>query len=323
MSLHPRPALCAILILAFVCGCAPRTKQARYDRANRASVFFLDEGRHHGSGFIASPDGLVVTAAHMMKGNPDALEVISPVLGRLKVTRVAVDPAHDIALLRLPPRAKAYPFLNIADRVPPPGSAVYLFGDPIFRHRMLLTGSIAHAGPTFCYSPGTGCYVRSFYVAGTSPKGTSGGCWLDDSGRVLGVQSGYLNSAKAPAMIANVAVPDGVRALLAAQQSPETATLGAQLEELWTQSKGFIKRFPSGTQGVLTVVPVKDGPVAKAGLNKESLVTAIDGQTVSYVDDLLAAVRARTPGDTVTLRVQDPDKGDKTRDVAVTLGKLN
>jgi len=164
--------------------------------------------------------------------------------------------------------------------------------------------------------------VRCFYVAGTSPKGTSGGCWVDRSGRVLGVQSGYLNSAKAPAMIANVGMPDAIRTLLDTQTSPEVATLGTRLDELWTQPKGFIKRMPAGIEGVITVAPDKDGPVARAGLTTESLILAIDGEPVVYVDDVLNAVRAKKPGDVVTLRIQDPDKKTGPRDVSVTLGKV-
>jgi len=183
--------------------------------------------------------------------------------------------------------ATTFPSLPVAEHVPPPASEVFLFGDPVFRHRLLLTGFVSVARPTYDYNPGTACYSRCFYVAGTSPEGTSGGCWVDRRGRVVGVQVGFLNGPKAPAVIAMVAPPDAVRRLLAARTSPAVATLGTRLDELWTQPKGFIARFPKGTQGVLTVVPAKDGPVARAGLTRETLITAIDGVPVVYVDDVM------------------------------------
>ena len=314
----------ALATLFALCGCALRPGPdggALYERARRASVFVLKDGRHTGSGFFASPDGLVVTCAHMVKGKAGDIEVVSPVAGRLEAQRVAMDFGHDIALLRVEGGRAPFPSLPVADHVPPPASEVFLFGDPVFRHRLLLTGFVSVARPTYDYNPGTACYCRCFYVAGTSPEGTSGGCWVDRRGRVVGVQVGFLNGPKAPAVIAMVAPPDAVRRLLAARTSPAVATLGTRLDELWTQPKGFIARFPKGTQGVLTVVPAKDGPVARAGLTRETLITAIDGVPVVYVDDVMEAVRSRKPGDAVTLQVLDPG-AEAARSVTIRLAEV-
>jgi len=314
----------ALLAVGAACGCVPRraaAPEALYAAVHRASVFVLLNGRHHGSGFFVDAEGLVAAAAHMVKGKTDGFEIVSPVVGRMKAERVAIDLGHDVALLRVPKRDEPYPALPVAERVPPAGSRVFLFGDPVFRHRLLLAGAVAVARPTYDYSPGTGCYTRALFVTGTSPQGTSGGCWVDGRGRVVGVQSGYLNSAKAPAGIAIVAPPDALRALLATRASAETATLGTRIDELWTQPHGFIARFPKGTQGVVTVVPQKDGPVAKAGLNKESLITAIDGRPVAFVDEAMAAIRAKRPGDPVQLEVMDPDKPAR-RTVTVHLARV-
>ena len=315
----------AVLAVTVTCGCALRggvDGQSLYEAVRRASVVVLVDGRHRGSGFLADPEGLVVTSAHMVKGKAKDIEVLSPVAGRLKAERLAIDLGHDVALLRIPKRGEPYPTLPVAERMPPPGSQVLLFGDPVFRHRLLLAGSVAVPEPTYDYSPGTMCYTRIYYVAGASPEGTSGGCWVDRRGRVVGVQSGYLNNAKkTPAGIATVAPPDAIRRLLATRSSAETTTLGTRLDELWTQPPGFIARFPRGTTGIVTVVPRKDGPAAKAGLTKESLITAIDGKPVAYIHELMSIVRARKPGDEVTLQVLDPGKKPK-RAVKVRLADV-
>jgi len=306
------------------CGCAPRSAVdgvSLYTSVRRASVFVLIDGRHVGSGFFADPEGLVVVAAHMVKGKSKGIEVVSPVAGRLEAERVAIDLEHDVALLRVPRRDEPYPALPVAERMPPPGTEVFLFGDPVFRHRVFLAGTVALLEPTYDYSPGTRCYTRTYFITGTSPEGTSGGCWVDRCGRVVGVETGYLNSPKAPAGIATVGPPDAIRKLLATRRSPETPTLGTRLDELWTQPKGFIARFPKGTTGIVTVRPHKGGPVAQAGLNKESLITAIDGKPVAYIDELMAVVRSKRPGDEVTLEVMDPGKKPK-RTVKVRLAKV-
>jgi S1-C subfamily serine protease len=315
-----------VIAACVACGCGPRPAPQDdgrlYEAVRRASVFVLVDGRHAGSGFFVEPSGFVVTAAHMVKGKSEWIEVVSPIIGRVGAQRVAIDLGHDIALLRIPERRTACPSLPIAERMPPAGSEVFLFGDPVFRHRLLLAGFVSVAGPTYCHSPGVDCYTRVYYVAGTSPEGTSGGCWVDRQGRVVGVQSGFLNTtAKQPASIACVAPPDAIRTLLATKSSPDVPTLGTRLDELWTQPAGFIARFPRGTTGIVTVLPDKNGPVAQAGLTKESVITAIDGKPVTYLDDLLSLVSAKRPGDEVTLEVLDPDHKPR-RAVRVRLAKV-
>ena len=47
------------------------------------------------------------------------------------------------------------------------------------------------------------------------------------------------------------------------------------------------------------------------------IITAIDGQKLSSMDELAAAINTHKPGDTVTLSVIS---GSSTKDVQVTLG---
>src|SRR6266404_1229802 len=65
----------------------PLDGAALYDRARAASVEILVAGRQDGSGWFASDDGLVVTAAHVvwghfgLDGDAHRIEVTSPSLG--------------------------------------------------------------------------------------------------------------------------------------------------------------------------------------------------------------------------------------------------
>ena len=315
---------CIVSIVLAAGGCAARPAgddPHLYRTLRSASVSVLVNGRMHGSGFFVTADGLVATAAHVVKGKPKTIELLSASLGRLPAIIVAVDASHDAALLAAPARSQAYPALPIADRPPGPGEKVFLLGNPLFRHDVLMSGTIAGAGATYCYSKDLQCYVRGLYVAGASPKGTSGGCWVDSHGRVVGVQSGYLGQGGASTGLATVGFPDSLTRLLAERRSARIATLGTQIDELWTQPPGFIARFAKGTEGIVTVRPHKDGPVAKAGLNKESLITAVDGGKVRYCDELLDIVRAKRPGETVTLTVVDPDR-KPARKVTIRLGEI-
>src|SRR5947209_20475788 len=94
----------------FVANAAPRDGgrldgAALYERVRGASVEILVAGRQDGSGWFASDDGLVVTAAHVVwghvgrKGDGHRVEVMSAKVGRIDAEIVAIDRGHGIALL--------------------------------------------------------------------------------------------------------------------------------------------------------------------------------------------------------------------------------
>lgn len=295
---------------------------AIYETLRLASVEVLVNGHMAGSGCFVDADGLVLTAAHVVKGKNNTIEVLSPVAGRRKAARVAVDLGHDLALLRATKGGGPYPSLEIAPGMPAPTADVLLFSSPLWRHDLVLKGSVARSEPSYCWQPALRDYVRCVYIAGASPVGSSGGSWADARGRIVGVQLGYLNNKdKSPVGIAFAAPQDAIRRLLAARRSRETATLGGSLEELWTQSPGFIARLPKGTRGVVTPVLVKRGPMAKAGFTKETVITAAEGRPVAYTDDILAIVRSKKPGDEITLTVIEPI-GKPQREVKIRLGRI-
>ena len=100
-----------------------------------------------------------------------------------------------------------------------------------------------------------------------------------------------------------------------------TATLGAAFEEVWENQPAFLKRIPLGTEGLVIRHPVKDGPIATAGIEEMEIITAINGRAVSRRDDLIRLVRENAPGATVRLQLLKPDS-HTSREVNVTLGCL-
>ena len=60
-------------------------------------------------------------------------------------------------------------------------------------------------------------------------------------------------------------------------------------------------------------------PAAGAGLRAGDVITAVNGEPVSGPIELLARLRSFSPGESVTLTVQDPN-GSNARDVKLTLG---
>lgn len=76
----------------------------------------------------------------------------------------------------------------------------------------------------------------------------------------------------------------------------------------------------STVQGALVRSVVANGPAAKAGVQADDVITAIDGEDVADAQALVDAIAAHKPGDKVTLTVTRTDATDPV-DVTVTLGK--
>ena len=295
-----------------------------YTQARAAALEVLVDDHLTGSGFVVTPEGLAITAAHVV-GAGQRLEVRTPG-GRLPVQLVATDRGHDLALVRLPTRSSPYPALRVAARVPRPGHQVFLYGAPMFRHGLLLAGSVAVAAATYEFLPTEAHYVRVFAVSGRIQPGTSGAPWLDTAGQVVGMQSAQLHDGGASAGIAAMVPPDAITALLQAKRSAHTPTLGLGLEEVWEQESAFLRRLPARTEGVVVARVRRGGPGETAGLRTYDVITRIDGAPMRLRDTALGKVRAHEPGDRLRLTVlrprPAPGQGTESLEVLVTLARL-
>ncbi len=75
----------------------------------------------------------------------------------------------------------------------------------------------------------------------------------------------------------------------------------------------------AGVDGAKIVDVTSGGAAAAAGLPDGVLVTKLDDRVIGSADALVAAVRSKAPGDTVTLTYLDA--AGKPQAVEVTLGK--
>ena len=77
-----------------------------------------------------------------------------------------------------------------------------------------------------------------------------------------------------------------------------------------------VRVVAEATADVVPVTP--DGPADRAGIRAGDVIVAIDGRPVTEPDELIVAIRAKSPGDAVVLTVRD---GDVDRDVRVVLAE--
>lgn len=287
-----------------------------YDRVTPALVEVLVDDHLNGSGWIATTDGLVVTAAHVVDAADRRIEILVPDVGRLPAKKIAEDVGHDLALLELPKRDGGYPALPLAERMPKPGNDIYQFGAPIYRHAVMLRGCVARDEPAFEYLADHHTYIEAFHVTADTPRGTSGGPWVDRAGRVVGLQSGMMRDNNAQAGISFVTPVEAITQLVRTKQSAQTMSVGMAVEELWEQPWDFLKRFPRRTEGLVVRQLKQRGPADDAGLKEMQVILAVNDRPVTHRDAFLALVRDAKPGDEMKLTIL---KADSVKRYTVTL----
>jgi S1-C subfamily serine protease len=177
-----------------------------------------------GSGLIVRPDGIVLTANHVVKG-------MREVQVRLKdgevydhVELVATDERRDVAALRIP--ASGLPVLPAANSAEiHAGSPVYAVsnGDGL---PWTASSGILSATRLADEVPGAGSGYRLLQFTASLSPGSSGGVLVDAQARALGIVVGFIT----PGQNVNFAVPvDSVAGLAAASGGTPFAS-GSRLQ---------------------------------------------------------------------------------------------
>ena len=158
-----------------------------YERVNPAVVTVrVNEG--HGSGFIVSTDGYIVTNAHVVKGASSVVTVMMAD-GKTELTADVVGFAKDgvdLALLKINGKRKL-PTVKFGNaRSVKVGDTVYAIGTPRFEelHNTLTRGIVS----------GIRENGSSLQIDASINSGNSGGPLLNDRGEVIGVNSWGLTS---------------------------------------------------------------------------------------------------------------------------------
>jgi putative serine protease PepD len=258
-----------------------------------------------GTGIIISPDGYILTNAHVVSGASTVTVSIASGSKALPATVIGADDAHDIALIKLQSGGGSLPAadlgrsadMKVGDDVVAIGNALGLRGDPTVTRGIVsaLNRTVENL---------TGMIQTD---AAINP-GNSGGPLVNSAGQVIGI-----NTAVAADGAQNIgfAIPiDKARALADRLKTGQGATPTAFLGVSTTDTS-------DGSAGAQVVSLVAGGPAQKAGLAVGDLIVGFDGKPVGTADSLSGLVQGRQPGDTVQVMVE---RNGSSRTVSVTLG---
>jgi putative serine protease PepD len=283
-----------------------------YDRSKDA-VAFISAGSATGTGFVITPDGYLVTNAHVV-GEAGSVRVkIGD--GRSQPARiVGIDRSTDVALLKVDSGGGELPTLEFGrSSAVEVGDAVVAIGNPYGLDRTLTTGVVSALERSITAPNGFSISNVVQTDAALNP-GNSGGPLIDAHGRVIGINSQIETAAQGvDGQGANAGVGFAVPSDTVQRVVRQLRETGRATHAYLGVSLGDAVSDAGATVGGVTA----DGPAARAGLREGDVVTAVDGEAVEGSEDVTSAVDAQAPGDTVQLTVR---RDGETRQVTVELG---
>lgn len=275
-----------------------------------------------GTGFVWDAQGHIVTNFHVIQ-NASAARVTLADQSSYKAELVGAFPDRDLAVLRIKaPEAKLKPVPVGSSRDLLVGQKVYAIGNPFGLDQSLTTGIISALGreiESVTRRPIKGAIQTD---AAINP-GNSGGPLLDSAGRLIGVNTAIYSPSGASAGIGFAIPVDEVNRIVprlirdGRMVRPALGVSTAPPE--WNRALGLPK-------GVAIVRVQRQGPAAQAGFKPFSrgdggvvqgdVITAINGEVVATLDDMLTALEKLQPGDVCTVTLW---RAGQTRQQRVTL----
>jgi S1-C subfamily serine protease len=298
-------------------------KVSAEDMGNMQMPFFnLPEGQNQspdqyqsglGSGFVWDSQGHIVTNNHVVEG-ADKIVVTFNDGTSLPADLVGTDPDSDLAVIKVDLPAGVQP-LQLADSDSVNvGQLAVAIGNPFGLSGTMTMGIVSALDRSLPANMGIGpSYSIPDLIQTDAPinPGNSGGVLVDDQGLVVGVTFAIESSVGQSAGIGfaiPTAIVQKVVPTLISDGSYEHAWLGISGTSLVPELSDAMG-LDENQRGVLVIDVMPSSPAEKAGLRNSSdqveidgqqlpiggdVITAIDGQTVMDMEDLIAYLVGKT-----------------------------
>lgn len=267
-----------------------------------------------GSGFIVTPDGVVLTNAHVVEG-ADEVNVKLTDKREFKARVLGMDKSSDVAVLKID--ASNLPSLKIGNsdnaRV---GDWVLAIGSP-FGFENSATAGIVSAKSR---SLPDGGYVPFIQTDVAVNPGNSGGPLFNMAGEVIGINSqiysrsgGYQGLSFAIPI--NVAM--NVERQIVEHGKVERGRLGVSIQDV---SQSLAESFHlKKTAGALVAAVDPASPAAQAGLQPGDIILGVNGREITNSSELPVIIASMVPGEKATLQIW---RKGSSRQVDVRVGKF-
>jgi serine protease Do len=251
-----------------------------------------------GSGFIISPDGVILTNAHVVR---DAKEVTVKLQDRreFRARVLGSDPKTDVAVLRID--AKNLPVVPVGRSSDlKVGEWVLAIGSPFGLESSVTAGVVSAKGRSLPDDSNVPFIQTDVAVN----PGNSGGPLFNTKGEVVGINS-QIYSQTGGYMGLSFAIPIDVafriKEQIVATGKVQHAKLGVTVQEV---NQGFADSFKlDSPEGALVANVERGGAADKAGIKSGDVIRKMNGQPIIASGDLPAMLSIAKPGDKVSLDV--------------------
>ena len=266
-----------------------------------------------GSGFVVSEDGYIVTNNHVVS-NADEIFVKFSDGREYKTKLIGTSPEVDIAVLKIEANETFKPLeFSDSDKIEI-GQWSIAFGNPMGLNDSMTVGVISAAGRS---SLGIEEIENFIQTDAAINQGNSGGPLIDINGKVIGVNTAILSTSGGSVGL-GFAIPSNLASVvkdsIIATGKFEKPYIGVYLNNLDSEK---IKALNiKSTNGVLIAKVVADGPAARAGIQANDVIVAVNGKAVNSAGAFIGELAAKKVGESVELSVI---RNSQTVKIRVTL----
>ena len=294
-----------------------------------------------GSGIVLSADGLILTNNHVVApaaGTDQGAEpAFSDSTGGGGITKtvtfsngqtapftvVGTDPSGDLAVVRAQGVSGLTPIAIGSSKDVKVGEQVVAIGSPLGLQGTVTNGIVSALNRPVAAGDGGGSNVSVIDAIQTDAAinpGNSGGALVNMNGELIGVNSAIASMGGGDSSGGGQSGSIGLGFAIPADQAKRIAD---ELVSTGTATHGSlgVQLSSDGVKGGGAAVGevVDGGPAASAGVPSGAVITKVDDQVIDGPEALVAAVRSKAPGDTVSLSYVD--ESGATQTTQVVLGK--
>jgi serine protease Do len=267
-----------------------------------------------GSGFIISPDGLILTNNHVV-GEADTITVRLADEREFKAKVIGTDPQSDVALIKI--EADNLPVLPLGDSDSlEVGEWVIAIGSPFELNQTVTVGVVSAKGRNRI---GINDYENFIQTDAAINPGNSGGPLLNIHGEAIGMNTAIF-SRSGGYMGIGFAIP--ISMAKAIQQQLEKhgkvtrGWLGVVIQDV---DEELAKSFGlEKARGALISEVADKSPAAEAGLQQGDVIVELDGTELTDVSELRNKVALLAPGSKIDVLVI---RDGKKKTVKVAIGE--
>ncbi len=285
-----------------------------------------------GSGIVISEDGLILTNNHVVAAaaGPAGYSTGRGVRATVSFADgqtvpfevVGTDPAGDIAVVRAKGVSGLTPITFGSSADVQVGQDVVAIGSPLGLQGTVTTGIVSALNRPVSAGDGGDevTVLDAIQTDAAINPGNSGGALVNMNGELIGVNSAIATLGGGGQEGAGA--PNGSIGLGFAIPSDQAKRIAEELIANGTASHGSLGvqlSMDAGAPGAAIARVVDGSPAAAAGVPSGVVVTKVDDRVIDGPEALVAAVRSKAPGDTVTLTFVDESGAAQTAEV--TLGE--